>query len=539
MARSKSIHQTIEDSWTDNFDADEDGYSSISTDESRNSIPSRRQQRYHNITSSCHSTKGFKSRPTPSNNTRIEPELIMPSMHEDLVFSSWMNPNNQDPTMSPRKRNIQSPFRQSIPLDRRPQRRDQTFHPANDVSYGDITKKSLEASFIFVFDILGRVLKLLKIPISLLLALYLLSGIVVFLGSLLFQPWYQAITPICRFPGTSSLSICRSKVNYPGDHPPTPQFDEVMEIQSKFGEILEEAADRVTLPMVMKRGEVSIRDLRQVVRFSSLPSKNALITEFDGFIESARTASYDLGSFNGHVGRTVDNLLNIARWTRRLIDNIALEEANRGVIQTYVDSVFAPFLPIRLTEDKLLDQYIRHTEDSKNEIHRLTIEAQSLLMTLKQLEDRLDVINGLAIKDGLETQATKDEILSELWTMLGRNGKRLRRMDKELDILKQVGAYRQMAWNLVATTIVKLQTMEAELQQLRDSVVSAEQAHHLDIPLSIHIANIESGVERLEAVRSKTRETEQKHRKAIREDLENQWKSKTASNPAFGEIGTS
>jgi hypothetical protein len=55
--------------------------------------------------------------------------------------------------------------------------------------------------------------------------------------------------------------------------PPPVEFDQLMTVQSKFEEVLEESAGGVSLPMDMKRGEASIRDLRQLVRYSQLHAK--------------------------------------------------------------------------------------------------------------------------------------------------------------------------------------------------------------------------------------------------------------------------
>jgi hypothetical protein len=274
-----------------------------------------------------------------------------------------------------------------------------------------------------------------------------------------------------------------------------------MTVQSKFEEVLEESAGGVSLPLDMKRGETSIRDLRQVVRFSQLHSKNELVLEFDGFIETARIASYDLQKFNSHVGRGVDNILATARWTKRVLDGIAARDGSRGALQS-----------LKFTEDALLDQYIQHTRIVEDEIHRLIAEAQALLLVLQNLEDRLDVIHGIATRDNTHAQLSKDEILSQLWTQLGGNRSKLGKYDSQLRLLQQVGEYRRTAWAHVSGTILKLQAMGAELEELRERVGSAEllrdRAH---VPLSVHIENIELGVERLEAGRNQAKRVENEY----------------------------
>lgn len=309
--------------------------------------------------------------------------------------------------------------------------------------------------------------------------------------------------------------MCHSpvSVNYKGEQTPPVQFDQLMTVQSKFEEVLEESAGGVSLPLDMKRGETSIRDLRQVVRFSQLHSKNELVLEFDGFIETARIASYDLQKFNSHVGRGVDNILATARWTKRVLDGIAARDGSRGALQSFItDHVLAPFQPLKFTEDALLDQYIQHTRIVEDEIHRLIAEAQALLLVLQNLEDRLDVIHGIATRDNTHAQLSKDEILSQLWTQLGGNRSKLGKYDSQLRLLQHVGEYRRTAWAHVSGTILKLQAMGAELEELRERVGSAEllrdRAH---VPLSVHIENIELGVERLEAGRNQAKRVENEY----------------------------
>jgi regulator of replication initiation timing len=238
-----------------------------------------------------------------------------------------------------------------------------------------------------------------------------------------------------------------------------------------------------------------------------------MVLEFDGFIETARMASYDLQKFNSHVGRGVDIVLSTARWTQRLLDDMAHKQSSRGVIPGFIqDKILAPFKPVQFTEAMLLDQYIAHTRVVSEEIERLIEEAQALLLVLQNLEDRLDVIHAVAMHDNIAAQAEKDEILSHLWTLLGGNRAKLGKFNNQLGLLRQVGQYRKVAWAHVSATILKLQAMGAELEELRSRVSSAEVLKgHREIPLAVHVENIRLGVERLEEGRDRARKLEQGH----------------------------
>lgn len=165
-----------------------------------------------------------------------------------------------------------------------------------------------------------------------------------------------------------------------------------------------------------------------------------------------------------------------------------------------------------------MDQYIQHTHVVEEEINKLIAEAQALLLVLNNLEDRLEVIHGIATREDMHAKALKEEILSELWTMVGGNRGKLNKMDRQLNLLQQVGVYRKNAYAHVSGTIIRLQAMGAGLEDLRERVGSPELLRdRIDIPLSVHLENIQKGVERLEEGRQNARKLEDEH---IRRTLE-------------------
>ncbi|KAJ9646432.1 hypothetical protein H2199_002481 [Coniosporium tulheliwenetii] len=289
-----------------------------------------------------------------------------------------------------------------------------------------------------------------------------------------------------------------------------PEFDQLMTVQSAFEDVLSSSSESATLPMDMKRSELSIRDLRSVVSFSSLPSRNELVFEFGGFIDTARQASMDLTKFNSRIGRAVDHILSTNRWTLQVIDSISEREAARGSLtRFFADTVMAPFTSRQTADEMLLEQYLKHTRAVEEEIQDLIFEAQELLRILQNLDDRLDVIAMIALRDGFAAQGSKDELFAALWTKLGGNRSSVHKLNEQLKLLKQVSQYRKMAWAHVSTTILKLQAIAAGLEDLRERVAAPEVVGtSKDTPLEMHIESIQLGVERLEAQRSEARKLE-------------------------------
>lgn len=490
------------------------------------------QQMYRNPSDSNYTTMAPRSA-TKKTTGAAEPELIMPSIHEDGLGESWAVEDR------PRRRGSKAVIRTSnsvvpvvksegvgTPEKHRPPKivpsRSRKRSKSSSTPMSDhATNFLLKPVGSWIYDVLGNTLHKIKNPLSYLLAIWIFLGLVATLRNLFTNSIYSALSPICRIPGSSLLSLpmCRhhSSVSLSASaptqtsDPPPVQFDRLMTVQSQFESILQEAAGGVSLPFEMKSSEASIRNLRQVVRYSSLRSKNELVLEFDGFVETAQLASFDLQKFNSHVGRGVDNILATARWTKRLLDGIAISDSSRGTISSFLnDKILAPFQPVRFTEGIVLDHYIRHTRLVEEEIKRLILEAQALLLTLVNLEDRLDAIHGIVIRDDIHAQLSKTEILSHLWTKLGGNRSKLGKFNSQLHLLGQVNTYRESAIAHVSGTLIKLQAMGAELGELQERVGAVElldvgngKGGKGGVPLSVHIENIELGVERLEQGRNR------------------------------------
>lgn len=435
-----------------------------------------------------------------------EPEFIMPSIHNAHPSVAWTGDKKLRRKETPhRASNRRAPFARSTRGEANG--KDSAAYDWLEDIFGTILRL-LRPILRWTYDVAGTTFNTLKTPIALLIAVYILLGMSVFLRNLLTSSIYSALSPVCRIPGSSLLNLpmCKSTLpaGYEGQEAPSVQFDELMTVQSKFEEVLEASAGGVSLPLDMKRGETSIRDLRTVVRHSSLHSKNELVYEFDGFIETARIASWDLQKFNSHVGHSVDKVLATARWTRRVLEDISIHDASQGAIAAFVNGkILAPFQPLQFTESALVDQYIQHSRTVEDEISMLVQEAQALLSVLLNMEDRLDLIHDIAVRDNVKAQGSKEEVLSELWTLLGGNSKKLGKLDSQLKLLKQVNTYRQSALAHVSGTLVKLQAMSHDLEDLRERMGGVEM-----VPLSVHIENIELGVERLEQGRAKARELE-------------------------------
>jgi len=361
----------------------------------------------------------------------------------------------------------------------------------------------------YSLDIVGLAFQNAKPLFGYALLLYVLIGAVMFCTNFVTNSVNNALTPICRIPGASWLNLPFCPASTPGIQGPA-EFDKLVQAQSQFDDVLATAQMGFSLPLDMKRSEAGIRDLKHVVQYSSLPSRNELVFEFTGFVDTARQASQDLGKFNSRIGRAVDHILSTNRWTLSVIDGVGASEAGRGALTRWISdnlNIFAPFQPVSLSRDTLLDQYLRHTSAVEEQILTLISEAQALLNILDNLDGRLDLIASIAARDDAKAQGNREDLFAYLWTKLGGNRSSVAKLDQQIQLLKEVGQYRRLAWAHVTTTMVKLQAIRDNLEDLRERVAMPETVG-ARVPLEVHIDSINLGIERLEQQRDASRRVE-------------------------------
>ncbi|KAK5637173.1 hypothetical protein RRF57_012885 [Xylaria bambusicola] len=369
--------------------------------------------------------------------------------------------------------------------------------------------------FGWIFSVVGIALRFAKWPIALFLALYMVLGIALVTRNVVTNSVTASLQPICRIPGVSFLDIpfCTNGPSAPGskDDAQPVAFDELMNVQSQFEKILEDSAQGVSLPMDMKRAEASVRDLRTLVKYSDLPSREELVYEFDGYIDSVRSIVNDLQSFNTHVGGAVDSVISINRWTSRYIDSIAVNrEAQSQLIPwNIIEWLFAPFQPPVFHERMILEKYIEHTSFVSDKIQGLILEAQATLRLLSKADDHLQRIDEFIVRNGNAVKEKRSEALWDLWTFIGANNRQLNKLSAQLSLLKQVDAQRTTAVKQLMGLVHDLGDIQTKLSDLRDRVAAPELlADTTSIPLSVHIETIDAGVQRLEAARVRIRAEE-------------------------------
>ena len=425
------------------------------------------------------------------------PELIMPSLSQntDDFAESYLSPKQV--RKRPARLSEASVIASAKSARRARKKVDTT--DEDDAPSHAIWSSLASAIVNGIFPVVSGAMSILRPVLSLLLA----ATILAFIWSAMTRRIATSLSP-CRIPVFATVASFLHLPMCDDDRAPAPAaFDELISVQSAFEDIMSISARSVTLPLEMKYSEASIRDLRTVVRYSALPSRNELVFEFDGFLETANKASRGLSQFDSRTARTIDYVLSINRWTLQVIDGISDREASSGSLGRLTNAI-NPFTS-HSPEQDLLDRYLYHTHAIEGRIGELIIEAESFMGTLQNLDERLDVIAEIAARDGISTKGSRDELLATLWVKLGGKKATVEKLNDQLALLNQVNAYRKMAWAHVSGTVLKLRSIAAGLEDLRERVNAPQViGERADVPLSVHIENIQLGLERLESQRRST-----------------------------------
>lgn len=190
----------------------------------------------------------------------------------------------------------------------------------------------------------------------------------------------------------------------------------------------------------------------------------------------------------------------------KLNRSVRIASLNDYALQTIESSNVPPSLAVRMlpfafpnsnpTKEAVLETFLMSMDNIASQVVRLRDEAEISMGHLLRLEEHLIVLHEITHRDDKDLKAVKEEVLAELWTVLGGNRRKLRRADLNIDLLKNIDKYRKKALAHVVATLQTLHTLDADMEELRTRVAAPDIVGD-KIPIEVHIKSIKAGVERL------------------------------------------
>ncbi|PIL26968.1 hypothetical protein GSI_10106 [Ganoderma sinense ZZ0214-1] len=283
------------------------------------------------------------------------------------------------------------------------------------------------------------------------------------------------------------LALCHSGPDTVGGILSEPDYPTLMDVQGRaFDNLLGQSETGITISLDIKHAEIAVRDLVAIVRASDLMKRDLIASALDDFVLDARLAGRALQKLSVKIYSSTDSIIAFNDYALRVLQGAhppATPESAATLARIFRSS----------------------TSTLVNEITDILVEAAKTVTALDNLEDRLVRIHALSIDDHILTVAAIDNVLSELWTKLGGNGRWLRDLERRARVLKDLDEYRRRAVSHVAVTVQTLVGIEEELNQLTRKLHRDDGDSSAGLPIEVHIASIDGGVKRLREERMRVR----------------------------------
>ncbi|KAG0702471.1 hypothetical protein DFH29DRAFT_999290 [Suillus ampliporus] len=352
----------------------------------------------------------------------------------------------------------------------------------------------------YILDVFLRAVRLLRIPLSIMLFLWMLAFVMIRLSGAL----RTAFAPMCYLPLVSRSALCAPLDPNASHIPQWADFPHLVRVQSStFEQLLDGSVGGSELSLEIRKAEFATADLATLVRHSDLKSNDVLADLLATFVKDAKKTARSLTKLSSRIGGAVDNVMAVNGYAMRTI-----EDAEKDAPPPYSLMALIPFRTGPTTQEVTVGAFTSAMDIFSVAIQRLILEAEISLHNLDILEEDLSSIREAVMREDISITAEKSELLEELWTKFGGNKRALRDYERRLYLLKDLGDYRKQAQAHVVAALHTLHSMSEDLEDLRERVAAPELVDGR-IPLRVHIESIQSGLQRLQDGRVRVKEREE------------------------------
>ncbi|KAG0326186.1 hypothetical protein BG004_003026 [Podila humilis] len=237
-----------------------------------------------------------------------------------------------------------------------------------------------------------------------------------------------------------------------------------------------------SLPLLLKRSELAVVDLKVLVKHSSLaePSKQLLVEQLEAFHTRAKLAGRKIQFLQARANGCVDGL--VIRNVYLTIELDRLEEEQQ-ILKAHRESRWGKVWNLlygsnvgahmAVTELKLHGLYRSTMNDARDHIRDLIVQAQDILHSLDALDQILMSIREITTKEKSHQVKEQDRTLAQLWSRLGGNRLEKNFYRTNLELLQDMELERKATVGQIQAALWKLTDFEAEIGILREKLVGA------------------------------------------------------------------
>ncbi|KAG9053715.1 hypothetical protein FS842_007347 [Serendipita sp. 407] len=318
---------------------------------------------------------------------------------------------------------------------------------------------------------------------------------------------------LCSLPLITTMVPTCHTIYSPRQDIQTPKYTDLVNLQTRFVSIMQNAGIGLSLSSDMKMSEMAVRDLNTLVKLSDLPSKDQLSSSLDGYVSVVKDAIRHLRRLDAGVGGAVDSIISMDGWVVETLEAIVQQEKSKDVS----NSVLLSFDSSVVTRAKLMETFNQTVSLTELNLRRLIDQAMAAASVLDNLEKQLTVIDEIVKRGEGTNKRETEETLAYLWTRFGGNQAELANFASHHSLLSQAAEYRKIASQQVGGTLSQLEQLAADLDELRQRVAMTLLMKKEFVPIEVHLSVLRGGVEQLVEGRAIAKEKEDAVRKRLSE----------------------
>lgn len=361
-------------------------------------------------------------------------------------------------------------------------------------------ERVFSSSVRYSFDVLSKIMSLLKWPLAVLLTAALARFLLMkSLSRVTGAIQYQVRTSVCSLPFAAPLlenaapGFCEtSKVKL--------DFNDLLDIQKNTVNAAAVSTYTGNLPLQLKKAEIATHDLRAVLQVSDLTCKNSLDEALQSFSVHARDSSRAIQKTVVRVGGLLDASLAMNEWALNALQRVEGKSSGIGSL--------IPFVAQYDSRLSVTTTYVQAMDELSQYLGRLIESNELAYQKLDSLEEDLHLIHEIIGLEKRFQKTEKDEVLSSLWSFLGGNRKLKKIFSTNLATLDGFERSRAANKEVVAATSVAFTKMMLQIEDFRTRVQRPGITGD-GIPIEMHIRSIELGIEELRSTRAAHRQLDQ------------------------------
>ncbi|MCJ1476509.1 hypothetical protein MMC13_005175 [Lambiella insularis] len=296
--------------------------------------------------------------------------------------------------------------------------------------------------------------------------------------------------------GILVMSLCRFLVQPPKDRP-MPDLIKVAGLASSFEPLLLYSENGMQQINNIQQTSVALWDLGETVRQANLTSAPLMSRELDGLSDSLGKLVTELTRFFANVDGDIDAILIVMDWAKRELAVLPMEPPNSlsavfgnthnlfariGLLEdssgnptsfgTFVTELFGRThaQQTRFTLQRTFVEFISVLEESVNS--ELTY-SNNLFLLFDNIDSHFDNIQRTTARASDDEARSESEFFSSLWSrVLGPNAARLRKYEKNREILHNVRAKTVLNKNMLVEHNHRLMALKQNLETLRRVLLS-------------------------------------------------------------------